>query len=206
MTRSASGFRPALELALEQALKYLENLDETPVSARADLATLRQRMANPLAEEGIAAEQVVACLVRDTAGGHIGCAGGRFFGWVIGGSLPAALAADWLTSAWDENCTLFASAPATAVAEEVAGTWLKEILGLPEQASFAWPTPRVLPPRATECWRRAAGTWRSADFAAPRPFGFSPAISGTAPSNAVCACWGWDARAWSIYRWTTTGG
>ena len=140
MTRSASGFRPALELALEQALKYLENLDETPVSARADLATLRQRMANPLAEEGIAAEQVVACLVRDTAGGHIGCAGGRFFGWVIGGSLPAALAADWLTSAWDENCTLFASAPATAVAEEVAGTWLKEILGLPEQASFAFVT------------------------------------------------------------------
>jgi glutamate/tyrosine decarboxylase-like PLP-dependent enzyme len=88
----------------------------------------------------MAAEQVVTDLVRQTAGGHIGCAGGRFFGWVVGGSLPAALAADWLTSAWDENCTLFASGPATAVMEEVAGGWLKEILGLPAQVSFAFVT------------------------------------------------------------------
>jgi glutamate/tyrosine decarboxylase-like PLP-dependent enzyme len=82
----------------------------------------------------------VSALVRDSAGGHIGCAGGRFFAWVVGGSLPAALAADWLTSAWDENCTLFASGPATAVMEEVAGEWLKEILGLPAQASFGFVT------------------------------------------------------------------
>lgn len=133
-------FRPALEMAFDEALHYLDNLNAAPVAARADLAALRQRLAKPLEEEGVPAEQVVGDLVRDTAGGHIGCAGGRFFGWVIGGSLPAALAADWLTSAWDENCTLFASAPASAVAEEVAGGWLKEILGLPAQASFAFVT------------------------------------------------------------------
>ncbi len=67
----------------------------------------------------------------------LGSAGGRFFGWVIGGSLPSALAADWLTSAWDQNAGHHACSPAAAVAEEVAGEWLKEILGLPARASFA---------------------------------------------------------------------
>ena len=140
MTGSTAGFRPALRIAWEAALNHLENLDETPVAPPADLATLRQRLAKPLPEEGMAAEEVVTNLVRDTDGGHIGSAGGRFFGWVVGGSLPAALAADWLTSAWDENCTLFASGSASAVAEEVAGGWLKEILGLPARASFAFVT------------------------------------------------------------------
>jgi glutamate/tyrosine decarboxylase-like PLP-dependent enzyme len=129
-------FRPVLQIAFDETLKHLESLQETPVAPTADLAALRQRLAKPLTEEGLPAEQVVTELVRDSAGGHIGCAGGRFFGWVVGGSLPAALAADWLTSAWDENCTLFASGPATAVMEEVAGGWLKEILGLPAGASF----------------------------------------------------------------------
>jgi glutamate/tyrosine decarboxylase-like PLP-dependent enzyme len=133
-------FQPALEIALAESLKYLESLDEAPVSATVDLETLRKRLGRPLAEVGTAADAVIADLARDTAGGHIGSAGGRFFGWVVGGSLPAALAADWLTSAWDENCTLFASGPASAVAEEVAGKWLKEILGLPARASFAFVT------------------------------------------------------------------
>jgi len=140
MTPSPSGFRPTLQIALEEALNHLESLHDTPVAAEADLATLRQRLAKPLADEGVPSEQVVADLVRDSAGGHLGCAGGRFFAWVVGGSLPAALAADWLTSAWDENCTLFASGPATAVMEEVAGEWLKEILGLPAHASFGFVT------------------------------------------------------------------
>ena len=140
MTNPTSGFRPALEIALAQALTYLENLDTTPVSATVDLPGLRRRLSIPLAQEGLPAEQVVAELVRDTAGGHTGSAGGRFYAWVVGGSLPAALAADWLTSAWDENCTLFAIAPACAVVEEVAGRWLKEVLGLPARASFAFVT------------------------------------------------------------------
>lgn len=63
--------------------------------------------------------------------------GGRFFGWVIGGSLPSALAADWLTSTWNQNAVLYASSPAAAVVEEVVGRWLKELLHLPPSASFA---------------------------------------------------------------------
>jgi glutamate/tyrosine decarboxylase-like PLP-dependent enzyme len=140
MTSSPAHFRPTLQIALEESLRHLESLNESLVAPPTDLPTLRQRLAKPLAQEGVPAEQVVRELVRDTAGGHMGCAGGRFFGWVVGGSLPAALAADWLTSAWDENCTLFASGPATAVVEEVSGEWLKEILGLPVRASFGFVT------------------------------------------------------------------
>jgi glutamate/tyrosine decarboxylase-like PLP-dependent enzyme len=140
MTPSPSRFRPALELALAESLKHLDSLPDAPVAASLDLAALRQRLAIALPQNGTAPEQVIADLVRDTDGGHIGSAGGRFFAWVVGGSLPAALAADWLTSTWDENCTLFASGPASAVAEQVAGDWLKEILGLPATASFAFVT------------------------------------------------------------------
>lgn len=67
----------------------------------------------------------------------MGSAGGRFFAWVIGGAVPAALGADWLTSAWNQNAALYACAPAAAVAEEVTGTWLKQLFGLPPTASFA---------------------------------------------------------------------
>lgn len=132
--------RATLQIALEESLKHLENLDESPVAPTADLATLRSRMAKQLTDAGLPPEQVISELVNDSAGGHLACAGGRFFGWVVGGAVPAALAADWLTSAWDENCTLVASGPATAVAEEVSGAWLKEVLGLPATASFGFVT------------------------------------------------------------------
>ncbi len=137
---SGPGSEPSegvLEQAHRMALAYLAKLDASSVAATADLETLRARLARPLGEQGIAAEQVLADLAADVEGGIIGSAGGRFFGWVIGGSVPAALAADWLTSAWDQNAGLYATAPAAAVVEEVAGAWLKEILGLPEAASFA---------------------------------------------------------------------
>jgi glutamate/tyrosine decarboxylase-like PLP-dependent enzyme len=63
--------------------------------------------------------------------------GGRYFGFVIGGALPVAVAADWLTSAWDQNAGLAVPTPAAAVVEEVAGGWLKDLLGIPAHASFA---------------------------------------------------------------------
>jgi len=126
-----------LETAFRHARAWLDGLDQRPVHATIDLATLRSRLQRPLADDGLAPERVIADLVRDVEGGILGCAGGRFFGWVIGGSLPSALAADWLTSAWDQNAALYACAPAASVVEEVAGAWLKEILGLPHAASFA---------------------------------------------------------------------
>jgi glutamate/tyrosine decarboxylase-like PLP-dependent enzyme len=132
-----SSFRTTLETAFNSAIAHLEGLENAPVAATADLKTLRSRLARPLLDEGVASDEVIVDLVEDVAGGLLGSAGERFFGWVIGGALPAALAADWLTSAWDQNAALYATSPAAAVAEEVAGGWLKDLLGLPAAASFA---------------------------------------------------------------------
>lgn len=133
----ASPFRDVLEQTLNHTLQYLEHLENTPVAATASLAELRQRFGRSLNKTGIEATQVIDELVSDANGGILASTGGRFFGWVIGGSLPAALAADWLTTAWDQNAALYACSPAEAVIEEVCGTWLKEVLGLPAGASFA---------------------------------------------------------------------
>ncbi len=134
---SAAPYEDVLRQAYEKAIAYLASLENAPVGATADLSTLRERLGRPLAEQGIAAEQAIADLVADVADGITGSAGGRFFGWVIGGAVPAAVAADWLTAAWDQNAAVYATAPAAAVVEEVTGAWLKEILGLPGHCSFA---------------------------------------------------------------------
>ena len=130
-------YRRVLDQTLRHALEYLENLDTSPVAATASLADLRSKLLRPLSADGVAADQVIEDLVKDTSGGFNGSAGGRFFGWVIGGAVPAALAADWLTSTWDQNAGLYAVAPAEAVIEEACGVWLKELLALPPTASFA---------------------------------------------------------------------
>ncbi len=132
-----SPFELPLRAALDAALDHLNNLDTTPVGATATLAELRARLSKPLSASGVAAEQVVRDLAADAAGGLIGNSGGRFYGWVMGGAVPASLAADWLASAWDQNAAVYACSPAAAVVEEVAGAWLKDLLGLPDTASFS---------------------------------------------------------------------
>ena len=89
-------FKPALERALAHALGRLASEGNRPVGATADLDELRGRFERPLPHSGTDPAQVIDDLVRDVEGGIIGSTGGRFFGWVIGGTLPAALAADWL--------------------------------------------------------------------------------------------------------------
>lgn len=133
-------FESVLGLAHQHALEYLMRLGPRPSNPPADLATLRARLSKPLGDDGIAPDEVIRDLARDTADGFMAMGGGRFFGWVNGGAVPAALAADWLTSAWDQNGALFATSPAASVTEEVAGGWLKGILGLPATASFAFVT------------------------------------------------------------------
>ena len=130
-------FQAPLAAALHHAMKHLAPESNLPVATTVGLDTLRTRLGVPLGESGVDASVVIDDLVSAAQGGIIDSAGPRFFGWVIGGSLPAALAADWLTSAWDQNAGMFACSPAAAVVEEIAGGWLKGLLGLPAAASFA---------------------------------------------------------------------
>lgn len=130
-------FASTLEAVLRYSLMYLSSLDRRPVTATENVQALRNRLNRPLPDEGIDPEQVIDALVKDVEGGLLGSAGGRFYAWVIGGSLPSALAADWMASAWDQNAALYACAPAAAITEEVVGDWLKQLLGIPPVASFA---------------------------------------------------------------------
>ena len=120
-----------------RAAEFLESLDERPVGAPASVEELRRSLDVELQDEELDPEQVIDELVAAADPGVVAIPGGRYFGFVIGGSLPAALAADWMTSVWDQNAGLYVGGPAAAVAEETAGRWLLDLLGLPPSASFA---------------------------------------------------------------------
>jgi glutamate/tyrosine decarboxylase-like PLP-dependent enzyme len=130
-------FSPALEAALGHALDYLRNVDERPVGHTVSLETLRRRLCKEWNADPLPAEVVVNDLARDIEGGLNNSVNARFYAWVIGGSLPAALAADWLTSTWDQNAGLYGVSPASAIVEEAVGAWLKDLFRLPHSASFA---------------------------------------------------------------------
>ena len=132
--------RELLRRTSELAADFVESLATRPVHERADANALRALLGGTLPDGPTDAATVVDDLARAGEEGAIAMAGGRYFGFVIGGALPAALAADWLTSAWDQNAGLYVGGPAAAVAEEVAGAWLRELLGLPPNASFAFVT------------------------------------------------------------------
>ncbi len=130
-------FRGALETALRHALEYLEQVDDRPVGPTVSVEELRRRVCKQLDAQGMDGAQVIDELVRDVDGGLNNSVSARFYAWVIGGSLPSALAADWLTSTWDQNAGMHAVSPAGAMVEEAVGAWLKDLFGLPKQASFA---------------------------------------------------------------------
>lgn len=129
-----------LDKTLSYAKSYIEGLSNSKVSASATLDELRARFLSVLPENGADPCEVIDQLVRDASDGIVGSAGGRFFAYVIGGALPASVAADWLTSVWDQNAAMHASSPAEGVIEEACGAWLKDLLRLPASASFALTT------------------------------------------------------------------
>ncbi|TMK33327.1 MAG: aspartate aminotransferase family protein [Actinobacteria bacterium] len=132
--------RQLLDFTSSIAAEFLESLPQRPVLPALDVDELRRALGGPLPEETTSPIEVIAELARAADPGIAGMPSGRWFGFVLGGSLPAALAADWLTSAWDQNAGLFAPAPAAAIVEEVAGEWMRELFGLPDGVSFGFVT------------------------------------------------------------------
>src|SRR5919106_196669 len=129
-----------LDLTVAIARDYLAGLENQHVGARASTEQLRSALDLPLPNTGIDAEKVIEELARGMDPGLVASAGPRYFGFVIGGSVPAALAADWLAAVWDQNAAIYAAAPAVCVAEDVCARWVVELFGLPRGSSVGFVT------------------------------------------------------------------
>jgi glutamate/tyrosine decarboxylase-like PLP-dependent enzyme len=133
-------WKAPLGTAFNHAMAYLDGLPERPVSVRASLTDLRTALGGPLPARPLPPDQVVAALAAAVEPGVVASSSGRYFGFVVGGATPAALAADWLTSVWDQNAGLYVLGPAASVVEETASAWLIELLGLPAPTSVGFVT------------------------------------------------------------------
>ncbi|MDQ1724469.1 MAG: hypothetical protein QOG52_1497 [Frankiaceae bacterium] len=129
-----------LGAATARAMEFLASLPDRPVAARATTDQLRAAFSRPLDDEGVPAETVVNELANALEPGMVGNPGGRYFGFVIGGALPAAVAADWLVSAYDQNAGAAAVSPGSMVVEEVTAAWLLDVLRLPADCSTGFLT------------------------------------------------------------------
>ncbi len=130
-----------LRSVAERAIDYRAGLADARVTPTATPEALRAALGGPTPEHPADPADVVHRMADIAeAGGLMAMGSGRFFGFVIGGAIPAALGADWLVTAWDQNTALFAPSPAASVMEEVAGAWLLDLLGLPPHSSFAFVT------------------------------------------------------------------
>lgn len=130
----------ALETAYRHALRFHEARHSQPPAAPADFNALLEAFGGPTPETGTPPAEVIDSLVAAAEPGLMGTAGARFFSWVVGGSHPVGVAADWLTSLWGQNAGCYQGAPAGAVAEQVAAQWLVDILRLPRECSVGLTT------------------------------------------------------------------
>jgi glutamate/tyrosine decarboxylase-like PLP-dependent enzyme len=133
----------ALDRAHALAAGWLASMDERRVPPSVDADEVARRLGD-LPDGPTPAADVVDLLAEACEPGLVAIPSGRFFGMVIGGTLPAALGADWLTSAWDQNVGLRSLTPAAAAVEEVAGRWILELLGLPAEAAVGFVTGATL--------------------------------------------------------------
>jgi glutamate/tyrosine decarboxylase-like PLP-dependent enzyme len=124
-------WKPLLEQTTRIATEFLDGLHERPVRARADAAAMLAALDRPLPLEPESPTAVIDELARTVDAGLTAMPSGRFFGWVIGGGMPAAIAADWLTSVWDQNTGSGEGTPAAVTIEHVVVKWIAQLLELP---------------------------------------------------------------------------
>jgi glutamate/tyrosine decarboxylase-like PLP-dependent enzyme len=130
----------ALDHAARHANRWLDSLAARPVPARASVADVVEALGTELPTGPTQADEVIDLLATACDPGLTAMPSGRFYGFVIGGTHPAALAADWLVSAWDQNAVLRAVSPAHAAVEDVTSAWLLDILGLPRTSGVGFVT------------------------------------------------------------------
>jgi glutamate/tyrosine decarboxylase-like PLP-dependent enzyme len=132
--------RSLFDDAAARAVRYLETLPHRPVAPSADAIAALAELDEPLPDSPQEPGQVLALLDRVGSPATMAMAGPRFFGFVIGGALPVAVAANWLATAWDQNTAMHEVTPATAELERIALGWLVELLGLPRGCAGAFVT------------------------------------------------------------------
>jgi glutamate/tyrosine decarboxylase-like PLP-dependent enzyme len=160
-----------LRRAAELSIAFLGDLAERHVGARTDGNAIAAALGGPMPDDGEDPVDVIEDMARRLDPGLVATAGPRYFGFVIGGAIPAAVGADWLTAAWDQNANLHALSPAAAGVEQLAGGWMLDLLGLPASSSVGLPT--------------GAGLANTVGLAAGR--------------HAVLAREGWDVEARGLY-------
>ncbi|MGI9433309.1 MAG: pyridoxal phosphate-dependent decarboxylase family protein [Geminicoccaceae bacterium] len=136
---AADDFDVLRQVAAE-AIDYRRSVDDRPLRPDADYHQMVRAFDRPLPEDGLAAGATIENLIATAEPGLNGMTGARFFGWVLGGSHPVGVAADWLASAWGQNCGNHHAAPAAAAIEDVASRWLLDILDLPRACSVGFVT------------------------------------------------------------------
>src|SRR5436305_12418517 len=131
---------PLLELAARLGAEHIEEAPERHVGWRADAGELRAALGRELSLDGEDPAAVLEELAADAEPGLVTSLSPRYFGFVIGGVLPVARAADVLTVAWDQNAGGYSCSPAMSIVEELAGGWARDLLGLPADASHGFTT------------------------------------------------------------------
>jgi glutamate/tyrosine decarboxylase-like PLP-dependent enzyme len=134
------GERELFRQAADYAADFVETLDTRPIRDSAETEALYAALGGPLQDDELDADAVLASLVEASEPGLVASPSGRYFGFVVGGSLPAATAADWMATAWDVNAGGWSLGPAAMVMEEVARGWIAELLGLPSGISAGFVT------------------------------------------------------------------
>lgn len=124
----------------DYAASWRAGANTRPHAPQASFEDMRAKLSAPTPEHGASLDAVIKDLIALAEPGLAAMVGPRFFGWVIGGTEPAGLAADWLTSAWAQNTGNYQATPAAAAVEEIAAHWLLDLLGLPQTASVGFCT------------------------------------------------------------------